>query len=68
MLTSLTVSWLNRNFNTLYYCPSETQEKPGFSLTEAVEDVSQHDYAQIEALKENQKTVSSLQVHLYPLI
>lgn len=36
---------------------------PGFSLTKAVEDVSQHGYAQNEALRENQKTLSSLQVH-----
>ncbi|KAI3366121.1 hypothetical protein L3Q82_009949, partial [Scortum barcoo] len=37
------------------------QEKPGFSLTKAVEDVSQHGCAQIEALKEKQKTLSALQ-------
>ncbi|XP_063734275.1 coiled-coil domain-containing protein 122-like [Eleginops maclovinus] len=37
------------------------QEKPRFSLTKAVEDVSQHGYAQTEALKDKQKTLISLQ-------
>ncbi|XP_034410438.1 coiled-coil domain-containing protein 122-like [Cyclopterus lumpus] len=43
---------------------SGTQEKPGFSLTKAVEDVSQHGFAQTEALKENKKTLASLQATL----
>uniref|UniRef100_A0A8D0AY81 Coiled-coil domain-containing protein 122 n=1 Tax=Sander lucioperca TaxID=283035 RepID=A0A8D0AY81_SANLU len=41
-----------------------TQDKSGFSLTKAVEDVSQHGYAQTEALKEKQKTLISLQATL----
>ncbi|KAM6892842.1 coiled-coil domain-containing protein 122 [Lycodopsis pacificus] len=41
-----------------------TQEKRGFSLTKAVEDVSQHGFAQIESLKEKQKTLISLQATL----
>ncbi|XP_038576716.1 coiled-coil domain-containing protein 122-like isoform X2 [Micropterus salmoides] len=41
-----------------------TQEKPGFSLTKAVEDVSHLGYAQTEGLKEKQKTLSSLQATL----
>uniref|UniRef100_A0A8C2WK61 Uncharacterized protein n=1 Tax=Cyclopterus lumpus TaxID=8103 RepID=A0A8C2WK61_CYCLU len=53
----LTVRWL---INTS--CPPGTQEKPGFSLTKAVEDVSQHGFAQTEALKENKKTLASLQM------
>ncbi|XP_034465132.1 coiled-coil domain-containing protein 122-like [Hippoglossus hippoglossus] len=36
----------------------------GFSLTKAVEDVSQHSFTQAEALKEKQKTLSSLQATL----
>ncbi|XP_047432724.1 coiled-coil domain-containing protein 122-like [Mugil cephalus] len=36
----------------------------GFSLTKAVEDVSQHGYAQTEALKEKQRTLSSMQAKL----
>ncbi|KAK5847702.1 hypothetical protein PBY51_016810 [Eleginops maclovinus] len=40
------------------------QEKPRFSLTKAVEDVSQHGYAQTEALKDKQKTLISLQATL----
>ncbi|XP_068447112.1 coiled-coil domain-containing protein 122 [Clinocottus analis] len=43
---------------------SGTQEKPGFSLTKAVEDVSQHGFAQTEALKEKKKTLTSLQATL----
>ncbi|XP_054480087.1 coiled-coil domain-containing protein 122-like [Anoplopoma fimbria] len=43
---------------------SGTQEKPGFSLTKAVEDVSQHGYVQTEALKDKQKTLVSLQATL----
>ncbi|XP_065808338.1 coiled-coil domain-containing protein 122 [Labrus bergylta] len=39
----------------------ETVEKPEFSLTRAVEDVSVHGCAQTAALKEKQKTLSSLQ-------
>ncbi|XP_051284292.1 coiled-coil domain-containing protein 122-like [Dicentrarchus labrax] len=39
-------------------------QKKQFSLTKAVEDVSQHGFAQTEALKEKQKTLSSLQVIL----
>ncbi|XP_068612688.1 coiled-coil domain-containing protein 122 [Brachionichthys hirsutus] len=41
-----------------------TQEKPEFSLTKAVEDVSQHGYTQSEALKEKQETLRSLQAEL----
>ncbi|XP_039648800.1 coiled-coil domain-containing protein 122-like isoform X5 [Perca fluviatilis] len=41
-----------------------TQDKSGFSLTKAVEDVSQHSCAQTEALKEKQKTLISLQATL----
>ncbi|XP_044043093.1 coiled-coil domain-containing protein 122-like isoform X2 [Siniperca chuatsi] len=41
-----------------------TQEKPEFSLTKAVEDVSKHGYAQTEGLNEKQKTLSSLQATL----
>ncbi|XP_037617718.1 coiled-coil domain-containing protein 122-like isoform X1 [Sebastes umbrosus] len=41
-----------------------SQEKPGFSLTKAVEDVSQHGFAQTEALRDNQKTLISLQATL----
>ncbi|KAM9334137.1 coiled-coil domain-containing protein 122 [Symphorus nematophorus] len=44
-----------------------TEEKPGFLLTKAVEDVSQHGYAQTEALKDKQKTLSSLQATLSDL-
>ncbi|XP_035533266.1 coiled-coil domain-containing protein 122 [Morone saxatilis] len=39
-------------------------QKKQFSLTKAVEDVSQHGFAQTEALKEKQKTLSSLQAIL----
>lgn len=35
-----------------------------FSLTQAVEEVRQHGFAQIEKLGEKQKTLSSLQVHV----
>ncbi|XP_029300355.1 coiled-coil domain-containing protein 122 [Cottoperca gobio] len=42
----------------------EIQEKPRFSLTKAVEDVSQHGYAQTEALKDKQKTLNFLQATL----
>ncbi|XP_028427715.1 coiled-coil domain-containing protein 122 isoform X3 [Perca flavescens] len=41
-----------------------TQDTSGFSLTKAVEDVSQHGCAQTEALKEKQKTLISLQATL----
>nr|XP_020476194.1 coiled-coil domain-containing protein 122 [Monopterus albus] len=41
-----------------------TQENLGFSLSKAVEDVSQHGYVQIEALGEKQKTLSCLQATL----
>ncbi|XP_032362501.1 coiled-coil domain-containing protein 122 isoform X2 [Etheostoma spectabile] len=41
-----------------------TQDKSGFTLTKAVEDVSQHGHAQTEALKEKQKTLISLQATL----
>uniref|UniRef100_UPI0037E86184 coiled-coil domain-containing protein 122 n=1 Tax=Semicossyphus pulcher TaxID=241346 RepID=UPI0037E86184 len=41
-----------------------TEEKPEFSLTQAVEDVSQHGHAQTVALKEKQKTLSGLQRNL----
>ncbi|XP_039998374.1 coiled-coil domain-containing protein 122-like [Xiphias gladius] len=41
-----------------------TEESPGFSLTRAVEDVSQHGYAQTEALQEKQGTLSSLKATL----
>lgn len=40
----------------------ETEE---FSLTKAVEDVGQHSYTQTQALKEKEKTLSMLQVHVY---
>ncbi|XP_018549039.2 coiled-coil domain-containing protein 122 [Lates calcarifer] len=40
------------------------QENPDFSLTKAVEDVSQHGYTQTEAFKKKQKTLSSLQAAL----
>uniref|UniRef100_I3K3L9 Coiled-coil domain containing 122 n=2 Tax=Oreochromis TaxID=8139 RepID=I3K3L9_ORENI len=40
---------------------------PGFSLTKAVEDVSQHGYTQKEALKEKQRTLSTLQATLSEL-
>ncbi|XP_010788136.1 coiled-coil domain-containing protein 122 [Notothenia coriiceps] len=40
------------------------QEKPSFSLTKAVQDVSQHGYAQTETLKDKQKTLISLQAAL----
>uniref|UniRef100_A0AAQ4NXI0 Coiled-coil domain containing 122 n=1 Tax=Gasterosteus aculeatus aculeatus TaxID=481459 RepID=A0AAQ4NXI0_GASAC len=43
---------------------SERDEKPGLSLTKAVEDISQHGFAQTEALKERQKTLLSLQASL----
>ncbi|XP_037325120.2 coiled-coil domain-containing protein 122-like [Pungitius pungitius] len=43
---------------------AETYEKPGLSLTKAVEDVSQHGFAQTEALKERQKTLLTLQASL----
>ncbi|KAM8904419.1 coiled-coil domain-containing protein 122 [Spinachia spinachia] len=43
---------------------ADTCEKPGLSLTKAVEDVSQHGFAQTEALKETQKTLLSLQASL----
>ncbi|XP_069020276.1 coiled-coil domain-containing protein 122 [Embiotoca jacksoni] len=36
----------------------------GFSLTRAVEDVSEHGFAQTEALQEKQRTLSSLQATL----
>ena len=36
---------------------------PEFSLTQAVEEIRQQGSAQIENLRENQKTLSSLQVH-----
>ncbi|XP_041835119.1 coiled-coil domain-containing protein 122-like [Melanotaenia boesemani] len=39
----------------------EYQESNGLSLTKAVEDVSQHGYAQMKALKEKQRTFSILQ-------
>ncbi|KAG8004541.1 hypothetical protein GBF38_008821 [Nibea albiflora] len=42
----------------------ETEEKPEFSLTKAVEDVGQHSYTQTQALKEKEKTLSSLQAAL----
>ncbi|XP_073318225.1 coiled-coil domain-containing protein 122 [Pagrus major] len=41
-----------------------TQEKPEFSLTRAVEDVIQHGYAKTEALREKQRTLSTLQATL----
>ncbi|XP_056226855.1 coiled-coil domain-containing protein 122-like isoform X1 [Seriola aureovittata] len=41
-----------------------TQMNPGFSLTKAVEDVSKQGYTQIEALKEKEKKLSSLQTTL----
>ncbi|XP_070711426.1 coiled-coil domain-containing protein 122 [Pempheris klunzingeri] len=41
-----------------------TQDKLGFSLTKAVEDVSEQGFAQAEALKEKQRTLSSLQAAL----
>ncbi|XP_042369391.1 coiled-coil domain-containing protein 122-like [Plectropomus leopardus] len=40
------------------------QEESGFSLTKAVEDVSQHGFAQTEALREKQKILISLQATL----
>ncbi|XP_028995696.1 coiled-coil domain-containing protein 122 [Betta splendens] len=41
-----------------------TEGNPGFPLSKAVEDVSHHSYAQTEALKERQKTLSALQAVL----
>ncbi|TKS66511.1 Coiled-coil domain-containing protein 122 [Collichthys lucidus] len=38
------------------------------SLTKAVEDVGQHSYTQTQALKEKEKTLSRLQVHVYSLL
>ncbi|XP_041638050.1 coiled-coil domain-containing protein 122-like [Cheilinus undulatus] len=46
------------------YWPNEdgTEEgQPEFSLTKAIEDVSQHGYAQTAALQEKQRTLSKLQ-------
>ncbi|XP_008299997.1 coiled-coil domain-containing protein 122 [Stegastes partitus] len=40
------------------------QEQPGCSLTKAVEDVSQQGYAQSEALRDKQRTLSALQATL----
>ncbi|XP_071397373.1 coiled-coil domain-containing protein 122 [Centroberyx affinis] len=42
----------------------ETHEKPEFSLTKALEDVSQQGYAQVVALQEKQLELSSLQAIL----
>uniref|UniRef100_A0A8P4JVM3 Uncharacterized protein n=1 Tax=Dicentrarchus labrax TaxID=13489 RepID=A0A8P4JVM3_DICLA len=55
---------LTRNLNTLLLTVPSGAQKKQFSLTKAVEDVSQHGFAQTEALKEKQKTLSSLQVIL----
>ncbi|XP_027867147.1 coiled-coil domain-containing protein 122 isoform X1 [Xiphophorus couchianus] len=41
-----------------------SQESCGFSLTKAVEDVSQHSHTQTETLREKQKTLKSLQAAL----
>ena len=46
--------------------PSGTEDIPGFSLAKAVQDVSQHGYAQMETLREKENKLSSLQVHLHP--
>lgn len=35
-----------------------------FSLNQAVEEIRQHGFVQIETLREKQKTLSSLQVHI----
>ncbi|XP_056287463.1 coiled-coil domain-containing protein 122 [Pseudoliparis swirei] len=43
---------------------SGTQEKPGSSLIKAVVDISQHSFAQKEALKDNNKTLASLKATL----
>ncbi|XP_030015169.1 coiled-coil domain-containing protein 122 [Sphaeramia orbicularis] len=45
-------------------CFSGIQEDPDFTLSKAVEDVSQHSHAQTEALKQKQKTLKSLQTTL----
>lgn len=37
---------------------------PEFSLTRAVEEIRQHGFAQMENLREKQRTLSSLQVHI----
>ncbi|KAM9766332.1 coiled-coil domain-containing protein 122 [Menidia menidia] len=39
-------------------------ENPGFSITKLLEDVSHHGHTQTEALKERQRTLSSLQANL----
>ncbi|XP_023185359.1 coiled-coil domain-containing protein 122 isoform X4 [Xiphophorus maculatus] len=44
-----------------------SQESCGFSLTKAVEDVSQRSHTQTETLREKQKTLKSLQVQLHHL-
>ncbi|CAL8308037.1 unnamed protein product [Merluccius merluccius] len=43
---------------------NEHEEEPGFSLTKALEEVSQQGYAKIAALQEKQNLLSSLQVIL----
>ncbi|KAF7230169.1 coiled-coil domain-containing protein 122 isoform X1 [Nothobranchius furzeri] len=46
----------------------EVPETPEFSLTKAVEDISQHGFAQAETLKEQEDTLSSLQATLSDVV
>ncbi|XP_051798316.1 coiled-coil domain-containing protein 122 [Acanthochromis polyacanthus] len=50
--------------NSFTNCLPGFQEQQECSLTKAVEDVSHHTYIQTEALKEKQRTLSSLQAAL----
>lgn len=43
---------------------SGSEKHPGFSLSDMVGDVSQRGCNQAEALEENLRTLSSLQVHI----
>lgn len=49
-------------------CPSERSKGPEFSLTQTVEEMRQHGFAQMENAREKQKSLSSLQVHISLLL
>lgn len=63
-----TVRMIELNKTLIHFINWSSGIQHQFSLTKAVEDVSQHGYTQTEALKEKQKTLNSLQVHVLPII
>lgn len=49
-------------------CPSERSKGLEFSLTQTMEEMRQHGFAQMENVREKQKSLNSLQVHISLLL